>query len=270
MERYRNARGGADVKMIIAVIFCVGGLSWAAVSLMSSGKKDAKESGPRVVDAVIDGEGNLLDASYSKAGNAKQIDTVRSEIEDSIARQAQAMLGSIDVPKGLPEGVSDAVVNSFIPILSGDHDSFIDAIIAMGGKVPGELEEDHPMFTHLAKVFKDAKVDLSRITMERFVAPEGGRRMLRREVLTDDEDITPGDRGKGKVSTQVMEMQPASLFPDAPPKEDPTAVQIKIPVQPKGDKNESIFGMILTWNKDEKKWQPAAYQVIKNRKLEDD
>tara|TARA_R110002096_G_scaffold173781_4_gene348370 strand:+ start:68831 stop:69643 length:813 start_codon:yes stop_codon:yes gene_type:complete len=270
MERYRNARGGADVKMIIAVLFAVGGLSWAVVSFMSSGTKDTKSSGPRIVDGVVDGEGNLIDASYTRAGNAKQIDAVRSEIADSIGRQAQAVLGSIDAPKGLPEGVGEAVVNAFIPVLIGDHASFIDAIIAMGGKVPGDLEEEHPMFTHLSKVFKDAKVDLSRITMERFVASDGRRMEMRREVVTDDEEVTPGERGKGGVSTQVMEMQPASLFPDAPPKQDPTAVQIKIPVQPKGEKNESIFALILTWNKDEKKWQPAAYQVIKNRRMEDD
>jgi hypothetical protein len=92
---------------------------------------------------------------------------------------------------------------------------------------------------------------------------------MRREVATDDIDVEPGDGGRGGVSTQVMEMQPASLFPDAPPKQDPTAVQIKIPVQPKGDKNESIFALILTWNKDAKLWQPAAYQVIKNRLMED-
>jgi len=269
MERYNNARGGADVKLVIALLFAVGGLSWAAVSFMSSGKKDPAPSGPRVVDAVIDGEGNLIDASYTKAGNQKQVDEVRSEIQESIARQAQSVLGSIDAPKGLPEGVSDAVVNAFIPVLSGDHDSFIDAIIAMGGKVPGELEADHPMFTHLTKVFKDAKVDLNRITMERFVASDGRRMEMRRDTVTEDEDVSPGERGGG-VSTQVMEMQPASLFPDAPPKQDPTAVQIKIPVQPKGEKNESIFALILTWNKVEKKWQPAAYQVIKNRMMEDD
>ncbi len=268
MDWHTNARGGADIKTIIAVLFAVGGLSWAAVSIMSSGKTEAEPQGPRIVDAVIDDDGNEIDASYTKASNTKQIDAVKGEIEQAIQKQAQAALAQINAPKGLPDGLSDATLNAFIPVLSGDHDSFIDAIIAMGGKVPGDLEEDHPMFTHLTKVFKEAKVDLSRITVERFVSPEGGRMQMRREAETDDVDIEPGEGGGG-VSTQVMEMQPASLFPDAPSKQDATAVQIKIPVQPKGDKNESIFALILTWNKDAKLWQPAAYQVIKNRLMED-
>jgi hypothetical protein len=269
MDWTKNARGGADVKLIIALLFAVGGVSWAAVSFMSSGKSKTEPTGPRIVDAVIDDEGNQIDANYTKASSEKQIDQVKGDIEQAIQQQAQAALAQINAPKGLPDGLSDATLNAFIPVLSGDHDSFIDAIIAMGGKVPGELEDDHPMFTHLTKVFKDAKVDLSRITVERFVAPEGGRMGMRREVETDDVDVEPGEGGRGGVSTQVMEMQPASLFPDAPPKQDPTAVQIKIPVQPKGDKNESIFALILTWNKDSKHWQPAAYQVIKNRLMED-
>ena len=67
-----------------------------------------------------------------------------------------------------------------------------------------------------------------------------------------------------------MEMQPASLFPDAPSKEDPTAIEVKIPVQPAGEKDESVFSLILTWNTQSKLWQPAAYRVIKNRLMEED
>ena len=93
---------------------------------------------------------------------------------------------------------------------------------------------------------------------------------MRRQTVTDDEDIEPGAGGGSGIRTQVMEMQPASIFPDAPPKQDPTAVQIKIPVQPKGEKGESIFAIILTWNKVAKQWQPATYQVIKNRLVEED
>jgi len=267
MDWQKNARGGADMKLIIAVLFAVGGLSWAVVSFMASGKKTPDTQGPRVVDAVIDDEGNEIDASYTKASSSKQVHAVRDEIEAAIQEQAQAALSAIDVPKGLPEGLSEATLNAFIPILSGDHDSFADAILAMGGKLPGEMEEDHPLFTHLTKVFEGAKVDLERITVERFVAPEGGRMQMRRQV-TEDEESGPGGPSGG-VQTQVMEMRPASLFPDAPPKQDPTAVQIKIPVQPKGDKNESVFALILTWNKDAKQWQPTAYQVIKNRLMED-
>ena len=272
MDWTRSARGAVDIKMVIAVLFAVGGLSWAGISIMSGGSgKDGKGSGQRALDAAVDREGNQLDTSYTKASSSKQLGRVQEEIQDAIVAQSQIALKEIDVPKGMPDGVSDATINAFIPLLSGDHNAFLEAIVAMGGVVPGELQDDHPMFTHLSKVFKDAKVDLTRITVERFVAPEiGPMGMARREVVTEDEEIEPGEGGRSGIQTQVMELQPASLFPDAPPKQDTTAIQIKIPVQPKGEKNESVFALILTWNTDAKHWQPAAYQVIRNRLVEDD
>jgi hypothetical protein len=266
MDWTKNARGGADMKMILAVLFAVGGLSWAAVSFLSS-RKDRDEGGSRIVNAVVDDTGKHVDVNYTKANSSKQVHAVQSEIENAIQEQAQAALSAIEVPKGLPDGLSDATINAFIPILSGDHDSFLDAIIAMGGKLPGDLEEENPLFTHLTKVFAGAKVDLSRITVERYIAPEGGRMQMRRQVTEDEED---GPGLGNRVMTQMMELQPASLFPDAPTKQDPTAIMVKIPVLPKGDTNESIFALVLTWNTDAKQWQPAVYQVIRNRLAEDD
>lgn len=265
---YKDARGGADVKTILAVVFAVGGLAWAGGSILSSGK-DKSDDGPRVIASAVDNEGNAVDTNYTKASSEKQVDKVGTEIEAAIREQATAALNSISVPKGLPDGVSDATIKAFLPILSGDHDSFIDAITAMGGIVPGDLEDDHMLFTHLAKIFEHAKVDLSRITVERFVAPEGGRVQMRRQV-TEDEDVEDGQEPNSRMQTSVMEMQPASLFPDAPPKQDSTAIQVKIPVQPKGEKEESVFALILTWNKEAKQWQPAAYQVIRSRLMEED
>lgn len=270
MDWKRTARGSADVKMILAVLFAVGGLSWAVVSFMSSGKSE-KDTKPRVIASALDDEGNEVDTTYSKASTQKQIDLVQAEIESVIKSQSANELSKIDAPKGLPDGISQATINAFIPILSGDHDSFLDAITAMGGELPGDLESEHPMFKHLAGVFKHAKVDLNRITVERFVAEprEGGMRM-RREVTEDDDIDAIGEpEQRTRIQSQVMEMQPASLFPNAPPKQDPTAVQIKIPVQPKGEKEESVFALILTWNKESKQWQPAAYQMIKNMRMED-
>lgn len=273
MEWTKNARGGADVKTILAVVFAAGGLTWAGYSAMSSGN-NAKDDGPRVIASALDDEGNEVDTNYSKASSEKQIDKVGTEIEAAIREQAQAALSAIEVPKGLPDGVSDATLNAFLPLLSGDHSSFIDAIAAMGGEIPGDLEGDHPMFKHLSGVFEHAKVDLSRITVERFVST-GERQMgMRREVRqTEDVDIAPGDRpgehAHGGMQTSMMEMNPASIFPDAPPKSDPTAIEIKIPVQPAGEKNEKMFALILTWNKTTKQWQPAAYRVIQNMLMED-
>ena len=66
MDWTKNARGGADVKLIIAMLFAVGGLSWAVVAAMGIGKERNDNQGPRIVeDAVIDDEGNQVDASYT-------------------------------------------------------------------------------------------------------------------------------------------------------------------------------------------------------------
>ncbi|MBO6512694.1 MAG: hypothetical protein JJ974_01860 [Phycisphaerales bacterium] len=270
MNWNRTARGAADVKLIIAILFAVGGLSWAVVSFLSSGSSE-NDNEPRVVASALDDEGNEVDTAYTKASTQKQIDRVQAEIESVIRSQAVNELNKIDAPKGLPDGISDATINAFIPILSGDQDSFFDAIQAMGGELPGDLESEHPLFKHLAGVFKHAKVDLNRITVERFVEePRGGGMRMRREVTAEEaEDVLGGEEQRTRIQSQVMEMHPASIFPDAPPKQDATAVQIKIPVQPKGEKHESVFALILTWNKDAKLWQPAAYQMINNRRMED-
>ena len=264
------ALGSADLKTIIAVLFAVSGLSWAAYSMLS-GRESQEDDGPRVIASSLDNEGNAVEASYTKASSDRQIDSVGVEIEDLVREQAQDAMSSIHTPKGSPAGLSQAVANAFIPILTGDHDSFADAIIAMGGKLAGDLEGDHPMFTHLSKVFKHAKVDLSRITVGKYEAPAGGRMQMgmRRDVQTDDVDIEPGQEGMPNIRTSVMEMRPATLFPDAPGKDDSTAIEVKIPVQPKGEEDESVFSLILTWNPQAKLWQPASYRVIKNQLMED-
>lgn len=275
MDWKQTARGGADVKMILAVLFAVGGLSWAAVSFMSSGKKD-KDTKPRVIASALDNEGNEVESTYTKASNQKQIDYVQAEIEAAIESQAANAVSQIDAPKGLPDGIRDATINAFIPILSGDQDSFFDSIAAMGGKLPGDLESEHPMFKHLAGTFKNAKVDLNRVTVERFVAPQYGAQVGTRQEVTQEEadELFGGSGGSGeqrtRVQSQTMELRPASMFPDAPSKEDSTAVQIKIPVLPKGEQNESTFGLILTWNTESKQWQPTAYQMIKTVRMEED
>lgn len=263
-----SALGAAEVKTIVAVVFAVGGLSWAAYSMLSGGEK-AEDNGPRVIASALDNEGNEVETDYIKASSDRQIQTVSSEIEVLVREQAQSALKAIDVPKGMPDGLSMAVVNAFIPILTGDHDSFVDAIKAMGGKLAGDLEEENPLFKNLAKVFKHAKVDLSRITVAKYEPPnmqDGSMGMRRQEIESDGE----GEDNGPNIQTSVMMMRPASLFPDAPGRKDPSAVEVRIPVKPQGEDNESIFALVLTWNAEEKLWQPAAYQVITNLLMEDD
>lgn len=268
-QGWDSAVGSVDAKTMVAVAFAVAGLSWGAYSMLSSGDSPNDE-GPRVIASALDQEGNAVEPEYTKASSAKQVDQVEDEIIQAIQDDAQSVLAQINVPKGLPAGVSDAAVNAFIPVLSGDYDSFVDAIAAMGGKLSDNLDDDHPLFTHLAKVFEGAKVDLTRIKVSKYEAPAGGRMQMRRNAQTDDVEVEPGEDGMPAMQTSVMEMQPASLFPDAPGKADASAIEVSIPVQPKGEENESVFSLILTWNPQARLWQPAAYRTIRNRLMEDD
>tara|TARA_R110002111_G_scaffold242532_1_gene304510 strand:- start:386 stop:1204 length:819 start_codon:yes stop_codon:yes gene_type:complete len=258
--------GSVDIKTILAIAFAVGGLSWGAYSMLSGGGPEKKKE-PRVIASALDSNGNEVEPEYTKAKSAKQVGQIQDELAELVTDQARSTLNEIQVPKGVPDGVSDAVIHAFIPILSGDYDSFTDAILAMGGKLSDNLDKDHPIFTNLAKVFEGAKVDLTRISVSKYEAPDGRRTQMRREVNTDDVDTQPGN---SSMRSSVMEMQPASLFPDAPSKSDDTAIEVSIPVQPKGETNEVIFSLILTWNPEARHWQPAAYRTIRNMLMEDE
>ncbi|MFK7759242.1 MAG: hypothetical protein AB8C13_04765 [Phycisphaerales bacterium] len=266
-----TARGAADIKLVLAALFAVGGLSWGVVSVLSSGNS-AENDSLRVLDTVVDASGNAVEPVYSKSNTDTQVSFIEQELRGVVLRQATSAVSGIDSAKGLPDGVGDAVINAFLPVLTGDHASFIDAIKAMGGVLAGDLDQDHPLFTELTKTFRGAKVDLSRITVEKYVAGETRRKDSRERssggvnMGGDDANAEGSQTG---VQTNVIEMHPASIFPDAPKKQDPTSLHVKIPVQPKGEKQETIFGLILTWNTKAKQWQPAAYQLIRNRKVQD-
>jgi hypothetical protein len=257
-------RGSIDLKTILALVFALAGLSWAAVALLG-GRGESAPDGPRVIASAVDEEGNAVDTDYTSTKGSKRLDAARDQIENIISAESMAALADIEEPKGAPEGVSDAVVNAFMPLVSGNYDAFLAAIEAMGGKLSGDLDDEHPMFTHLKKEFEGAKIDLSRITVRKYVAPEPGEGRMRmtRDVEDDGE-------GGPAMRTQRMEMRPESVFPDAPEATDPSAIEVQIPVQPRGEELESIFGLVLTWNNDAKLWQPATYGVIKNRLVEEE
>lgn len=259
-----SRRGSIDLKTILALVFALAGLSWAAVGLLGS-RGEPEPDGPRVIPSVVDDQGNELETQYTSTSGAKRLDSAREQIQNIVNAESMGVLTAIEGPKGAPEGVSDAVVNAFVPLLSGDHDAFLAAIEAMGGKVAGDLDGEHPIFTHLKKEFEGAKIDLSRITVRKYVAPEPGQGRMR---MTCDEEND--GQGGPNMQTQRMEMRPQSVFPDAPEPTDPSAIEVQIPVQPKGEKLETIFGLVLTWNKDLKLWQPSSYGVIKNRLVEEE
>lgn len=258
-------RGAVDVKTIVALVFALAGLSWATMSLLG-GRSDPDPSGPRVIASALDDEGNAIDADYTSTKGERRLGEASEQIEDIVAAQSLKALSEITGPKGAPEGVSEAVVNSFIPLVSGDHDAFLAAIEAMGGQIAGDLDGEHPIFTHLKKEFEDAKIDLDRISVQKYV-PQDRRTMGTRQ--TRDVDEEEADDGF-EMQTNRMEMRPASIFPDAPATTDPSAIEVSIPVQPKGEELESIFSLILTWNSDAKLWQPATYGIVKNRLVERD
>lgn len=256
-------RGGVEIKTVLAAAFAVGGLTWAAVSMLSGRDSAPEPKGPRVIASALDDQGNAVEPQYSKAKSGKQLDLVREHIGATVSDQSRAVLGGIRAPKGSARGVSEAVANAFVPVLTGDHDAFLAAIVAMGGEVPGEIDGEHPIFSFLAKAIEGAKVDLSRVSVRRY--EEGDTRTGPTMTRQRDEER---EEGKPGINTNVMEIQPQTLFADAPDKSDATALDVRIPVQPKGETHESVFSVILTWNPEAKLWQPAAYRIIKQRLIE--
>ena len=254
--------GAVDVKTVVALVFALAGLSWAAVALLGN-RSTPEPDGPRVIASALDDEGNAVEPEYTSTSGSSRLDAARDQIENIVHTEAMATLGEISVPKGTPEGVSESVVNAFIPIVKGDQDAFWEAIAAMGGQVPGEIDGEHPMFSHLKKEFAGAKVDLSRIRVRKHEAMDPSQRGPRMTREVNEE----ADEGPA-MQTNRMEMRPASIFPDAPESNDPSAIEVTIPVQPKGEDLESVFLLVLTWNSDAKLWQPASYGVIKNRLIE--
>lgn len=256
-------RGSVEIKTMLAAAFAVGGLTWAAVSMLSGRESAAEPKGPRVIASALDEQGNAVEPEYTRAKSGKQLDLVREHIGGTVRDQSQVALGEIRAPKGSAQGVSEAVANAFMPVLTGDHDAFLAAIGAMGGKLPGEIDGEHPVFSFLAKAIKGAKIDLSRISVGKYEDGDTrtGPTMTRRSA--EDEEA-----GKPGINTNVMEIQPQTVFADAPDKSDDTALDVRIPVQPKGEEHETIFSVILTWNRDAELWQPAAYRVIKQRLVE--
>ena len=252
--------GAADMKTIIALVFALAGLSWAAISFFG-GREDPEPTGPRVIASAVDDDGNAVEADYRSTNSASKLEAASQQIENIVSAESMAVLSSLQGPKGAPEGVSESVVKSFIPLVQGDHDAFLEAIIALGGVVPGDLDGEHRLFTHLKKQFAGAKIDLSRISVRKYEPMQGGAQMTRQE---DEED---GGGGPG-LQTNRMEIRPQSIFPDAPDYNDPSAIEVRIPVMPKGEDLESVFSLVLTWNRDAKLWQPATYGIIKNRLVE--
>ncbi|MCA9303735.1 MAG: hypothetical protein KC996_06405 [Phycisphaerales bacterium] len=252
------------LKVILAVLFAAAGVGIAGYSMMGSKGRSEKAPASKVFTA-IDDDGNAVEPDYAKARSTKQIDAVSDEIAEKVRLLAPAV-GAIRAASG-QEGaeVAQATIDAIVPILSGDHDGFVAAIRAMGGKIEN-LDGEHPLFTHLTKLFKHASVDVDRITVKKYTAPQGGRVTIQRE-----EENADAGGPRRNLNERVMQMKPASLFPDAPGVEDDSAIEVRIPMRPAGDDAESVFSLILTWNKDLRLWQPSTYGVIKRElSVEDD
>jgi hypothetical protein len=263
------ARGFAlpTLKVVLAVVFAAGGVGWAGYTIVG-GKNTQKKPTQRVVTTPVDDEGNEIDTNYTKAKSDKQVSAVSDQIASKI-RDLGPAVNAIQAASGSAGGgeIADATINALIPVISGDYDGFVDAIIAMGGKI-ANLDTENPLFTQLAKVFKHASVDVDRITVAKYEPPQGG--MMRRRVVEDQADATPGDGPGFNMNESIMMMRPATLFPDAPTHSDSSAIEVRIPMKPKGE-GESTFALILTWNAEARKWQPASYNVItRTMTVEDD
>lgn len=253
------------LKVILALLFAAAGIGIAGYTVMGSGEKNSSRDREHVITAVDD-EGNAVDPNYTKARSAKQVDAVSDQIATKIQQLAPAV-NAIASASGIADNsVARTTVDAISPILAGDHNGFLAAIKAMGGKIT-DLDGEHPLFSHLTKVFKHASVDVDRITVSKYTPPERGSRMVEREVVDEDVESSPSS----SMRERVMQMRPESLFPDAPGVEDDSAIEVRIPMKPKDEDAETIFSLILTWNKEARLWQPATYGVIKRELvLEDD
>ena len=264
-----NARGFTmpTLKVILAVVFAVGGVGIAGYTLMGPRGQEKRPTAGSVITAVDD-EGNAVDPSYSRARSGKQLEAVSEQIAERV-RQLAPAVDAIAAASGIKDdSVARTTIDAIVPLLSGDHDSFVSAVLAMGGKI-GDLDGEHPLFTHLSKLFKHASVDVDRITVAKYTAPQGGRMGVRREVVEEAEQ--QGGPARMNMNERIMQMKPASLFPDAPGVDDQSAIEVRIPMKPAGEDAESIFSLILTWNKEVRLWQPATYGVIKRElTVEDD
>lgn len=261
-SRWRS--GSADPKLVVAVLFAAVGLSLGAYSIAGAAKPDrSSETAEKVLGSSVDDEGNLVEPVYTKTGSSSKLSDAADVVSSEVGAQAQRVLGSMDLGSLGIEGASAAqiassVTSTIVPIIGGDQSAFFDAILAMGGKLPGDLDTEDPLFKHLTKVFKDAAIDLTRITVRKHVPEQRGAQM----EVTNDEDVRADGSGR-RTNQSVMEMQPKSLFPDAPGSSDPTAIEVRVPMKPKGEEHESVLSLILTWNRKARRWQPAAYRMIR-------
>lgn len=267
---WASRAGSADLKTIVAVVFALGGLSWAVIAMMSGRGDSSAGDGPRVIASAIDEQGNAVEPDYTSTSGTKRLGAATDEIERVVSAESSGVISALSGPKGAPEGVSEAVVNAFVPLLTGDHDAFLAAIEAMGGVVPGDLDGEHPIFKHLSKEFAGAKIDLDRITVRKYVPQDRQGMGMRQTREVNEEANEEADGERIQTQTQRMEMRPQSMFPDTPESSDPSAIEVQIPVQPKGEELETIFALILTWNADARMWQPATYGIVKHRLIEEE
>jgi len=254
------------MKVILAVVFAAAGIGIAGYTVLGpKGSGGGEKAAASKVFTAIDEDGNAVEPDYARARSGKQIEQVAGEISSRVRGLVPA-IGAIRAASGQEGGaVAQATIDALVPILAGDYDGFVAAIAAMGGKI-GDLDGEHPLFTHLTKIFKHASVDVDRITVMKYTQPQGGRVSVERE-----EESTDRGGPRMNLSERVMQMKPASLFPDAPGVEDDSAIEVRIPMKPAGEDAESIFSLILTWNKSARLWQPTSYGVIKRElTVEDD
>ena len=76
-----SRRGSIDLKTILALVFALAGLSWAAVGLLGS-RGEPEPDGPRVLSSVVDDQGNELKTDYTSTSGTKRLDAAREQIQN--------------------------------------------------------------------------------------------------------------------------------------------------------------------------------------------
>lgn len=256
-----------DAKVVAAAAFAAVGVGvglWGLLGAGGSAVERGAAVGETPVLRPVDDAGALVEPAYESTRGRGALG-VTSAIASAALGVARSAVGLEDARAGAFVGSVEGVVG---PLLEGDHDGFLAAMRAMGGRIAGDLAGEHPLFKALASKMEGAEVDVSRLTVKAYrpaligggpggvpVAENrggGATRSVSLSVSEEDDD---------RSVRRVQEMRPGGLFPGATAMMDERAVEVSFPFLPRGDAQEQWFGVVLVWNDELSVWQPGTFRL---------
>lgn len=252
----------SDWKTVAAIGFAAAGIAlagWTVFGRPGGERKPAARPAGHTT-TTVDGEGAPTEAEYTKTRGSAAAQVVE-QLTDSAASAAMALPGFGTQGTGSGDAFASSLRYAVGPLISGDYDGFLEAMRALGATLPGEMDQEHPLFTMLKDKLAGADVDLTRLEVAAHRVERGPVRVERREE-------GEGDGPKRNYNERIAEARPASLFGKATESVDEKAVDVRFPFRPKGERDEQWLGIVLVWNAEARVWQPGAFQMIKREVTE--